>query len=118
MGRGRISKKKYTMPKSQRSDGVAAGATEELDAGELQLSLPTLSFMLPQTRTSGRAALSFVPFRYLSLSFGLFFFLSGFVSARLTLEQAWAQGKGELATCRHRAVRVMIKKKKICTALA
>jgi len=67
------------------------GAVWELGAGEeLPLFLPTPSFMASADKKYGMGHFSFV----ISSSFLWFSILAG---------KAWAEGKGELATCRHRA---------------
>ena len=60
--------------------------------GELPLFPPTPSFMVSAEEVGGTATLSFV-LSFVPL-FGVHLTLLGI---------AWAEGKGELATCRHRA---------------
>jgi len=76
------------------------GKAAELDAGEeLRLFLPTPSFMAPADEEKGTGTLSFHSFFPFTISSVLPLAIS-LVSVYSFLGQAWAEGKGELATCR------------------
>ena len=80
--------------REEEREAEALGAEgEQGGRAEPQLFLPTPSFMASQRRSEDGSRGSF-PFGHLSLCH--------FLNAHhIFLGQAWAEGKGELATCRH-----------------